>query len=176
MTDEAEVTKQVSSATRRAAVLWSVLIVSLLIMLSVVPGFLGYRPVRTWGTSMEPTLHDGDALLVKHVDPDEVKVGDIVTLEYPGKGPIAHRVVRIEPLPQGGFLFQTKGDANQSSEWWKVAAEEKIAVAFVRIPSLGRALEFIQTMPGRVLLAVNAIALLVVLTMMIKSRGAHGGG
>ncbi len=121
-------------------------------------------------------MHDGDDLLVKHVDPAEVKIGDIVTMQHAGGERVTHRVVRIEPRPLGGFLFQTKGDANQSPEWWVVAAEEKIAVAFVRVPFMGRLLEFIQTTAGGVLLVVNAVALLLVLTMIIQRYLAHRVG
>lgn len=57
-----------------------------------------------------------------------------------------------------------------------VAAEEKIAVAFVHFRFVGHALEFIQTIAGRVLLVLNAIALLIVLTIIIQSRLANRGG
>jgi len=154
----------------RRAVIWSVLVLALVIVVAMVPGILGYRPLSIRGTSMEPALHDGDALLTKHVNAAEVKVGDIVALEhYSGKW-MVHRVVRIEPLPQGGFLFQTKGDANQSPEWRKVDAEEKIAVTLVRLPSFGLLLEFIKTIPGLAVLVVNAVALLVVLTLLIRTH------
>ncbi len=62
------------------ALLWSLILLTIIIMLALTPSFLGYRPVRTFGSSMEPALHDGDALLVKHVDAAKVRVGDIVTL------------------------------------------------------------------------------------------------
>ena len=39
-----------------------------------------YRPTSVEGTSMEPALHDGDALWIKYVDPVEVNAGDIVAL------------------------------------------------------------------------------------------------
>ncbi|MFC2025455.1 signal peptidase I [Chloroflexota bacterium] len=169
-------TKCVIGVRTRTALPWSLMLLVIVIMLALIPGFLGYRPVRTFGSSMEPALHDGDALLVKHVDAAKVRVGDIVTLQHSSGERITHRVVRIEPRPQGGFLFQTKGDANQSPEWWVVAAEENIAVAFVRIPFMGRALDFIQTTAGGVTLVVNAIALLVILTMIIQRYLAHKVG
>ena len=84
-------------------------------------------------------------------------------------------MVRIAPLSQGGFLIQTRGDAEQSSEWAKVAADSKVAVAFLRIPYMGRLFEFIQSVPGIILLAVNAIVLLVVLTLTIRKHLVHSG-
>jgi len=121
---------------------------------------------------MEPALRDGDALLMKHVNPDEINVGDIVILHHPGKDPIAHRVVSIDPLPQGGFLFQTRGDANQLSEWWAVAADRKVAVAVAQIRLVGNALDFVQTLPGLILLLVTAIVLVVVLTKLFQRQRA----
>lgn len=171
MKSVAKVTEWFSLETRRAAV-WAVLVLALVIIVSIVPGIVGYRPLSIRGTSMEPALHDGDALLVKLVDAAEVKVGDIVALEhYSGKW-VVHRVVRIEPLPQGDFLFQSKGDANQSPEWQEVDAEKKVAVVCVRIPSFGLILEFIKTIPGLVVLVVDAMALVVVLTLLMRTHQA----
>jgi len=167
MKGKTEVVK-VSPKTRRA-VMWSALVLVLVVLAATVPGILGYRSLSIQGTSMAPALHGGDALLVKDVGADEVKVGDTITWEHYSGQWIVHRVVRIEPLPQGGFLFQTRGDSNQSSEWRKIDAEEKIVVAVVRVPSLGHVLEFFQTVPGIAVVVVAAIALLVVLTLFFRT-------
>ena len=74
--------------------------------------FFGYRVEAAWGTSMGPTLRDGDALLVKRLDVADVKVDDVVTLCPLGDESITHRVVKIEPLSNGSYLLATKGDAN----------------------------------------------------------------
>ena len=145
-------------------------------MLGMLPGLFGYRPVRIFGTSMEPALRNGDALLVKQVPPAGLKVGDIVGLESSSGQLFTHRVVRIEGMPQGDFLIRTKGDANPSPEWTRVAATEKVGVAILRIPKMGYILEFIQSLPGVIFLAANAIVLVVVLVPLIQRHIRHQGG
>ncbi len=128
-----------------------VLVPTLLVWVGVCSAFFGYCAVGCHGISMEPNLHDGDALWVKYLDSSEVKVGNIVTLQFPSEESITHRIIRVDLLSQGGFLFQTRGDANQYSEWWEVAAEEKIAVAFIRVRFAGYVLDFCASIIGRTL-------------------------
>ena len=176
MIEDSKATKQVSRRTRRVALLWSIMILILIIVVPVGVGFFGYRPLSIHGRSMDPTLRNGDAILVKNVDPTKVQLGDIVVLQHPNKGPIAHRVLNIESLPRGSLFFQTKGDANQLSEWWTVTGEKKIAVAFIRARLIGHALEFSQTVPGIILLSASALALMVVLTKLFQSSQSDTRG
>ena len=125
---------------------------------------------------MEPTLRNGDALLMKDMDHNKLRTGDIVALQHPSKGPIAHRIVSIKPISQHDLLIQTRGDANQLSEWWLVTANEKVAVAIVHIRFFGHALEFIKTVPGMILLLASVLVLLVVLTKLLQSSQLDSGG
>jgi signal peptidase I len=75
--------------------------------------FFGYRPVNIQGTSMKPTLLNGDQLWVKCLEPAGVKDDDIVALQDPVLGRIAHRLVSVESLPNGNYLLVTKGEANR---------------------------------------------------------------
>ena len=64
----------------RGSLLGLVLAPTILVWLTVGSLFFGYRPVSIQGTSMEPTLLDGDQLWVKYLELAEVKSGDIVAL------------------------------------------------------------------------------------------------
>lgn len=75
------------------------------------------RPVRfrATGSSMHPTIRSGEALWVVPVDPDRVRVGDVVLHAAFESRLVAHRVVDISsPPPLGGpsppAVFLTKGD------------------------------------------------------------------
>ena len=66
------------------------------------------------GESMRPTLVSGETVLLQQVDPDKVRLGDL--LLYQGKGSesmplLLHRVVAVRCRPGGGIQFQTQGDA-----------------------------------------------------------------
>ncbi len=125
---------------------------------------------------MEPALLDGDQLWIKHLEPAEVKVGDIVALQDPVLGRIAHRLVSIESLPNGSYLMVTKGDANRYAEEWQVDPGGKVGVAFVRVRFTGKAVRFLKTIPGMILLLVGAVTLSVALWMARRRRLTHGGG
>jgi signal peptidase len=149
--------------------------VTLIVLLGLVPGMLGYRPVATHGSSMEPALRTGDALLTKQVDAAGLKGGEIVVIVRQGRDAVVHRVVGIEPLPDGRFLLQTKGDANDFSEWWKVEGNAKLPVAILRLPWLGHVLVFIKTPTGLAAALAAAALLMVILAMAVSKRWRQSG-
>ena len=146
------------------------------ILVTVVAAFFGYRPVSALGTSMEPTLRNGDALWVRHLDPADVKVGHIVNLADPIGGWIAHRVISVELLPQGNYHVVTRGDANSLVEEWLVKDDERILVVFVRVPVVGYLLEFFGSILGRVLVLGIASIPLMALWMARRRRLARESG
>ena len=126
--------------------------------------FFGYHPVITHGSSMEPALQEGDTIWVKHLDVADVKVGDIVMLSSLGRHWVIHRVIKAQPLPQEGYLLETKGDANRFAEEWEINANATVGVSVARVPFAGYVFEFLVSLGGIVLLlglAVSAIAIYV---------------
>lgn len=76
--------------------------------------------------SMEPSIHEGDYIVVKKADPAELKEGDIICFYSGDKAiygmPNTHRIVRI--LDDGSFV--TKGDANNKEDPVPVTADSII--------------------------------------------------
>jgi len=70
------------------------------------------------GTSMAPTIKDGDVVLWVKADPAELEVGDIIVYQHPtqpGEKLIVHRIIRI--IKEGGkYMFETKGDNRLESD------------------------------------------------------------
>jgi len=69
------------------------------------------------GSSMEPTLHEGDVVIWTPVRMEDVGIGDIVVFRsyvYPGRI-ISHRVVEITEFG-GERYFKTKGDGNNYTD------------------------------------------------------------
>src|SRR5690349_25057953 len=56
----------------------------------------GLEPARANGTSMEPALHHGDALLLAKADPAALHAGEVVWALHEG-WPIMHRIVDLHP-------------------------------------------------------------------------------
>src|SRR5689334_10827494 len=63
--------------------------------------------------SMSPTIPVGSAALVREVPVRELHVGDVVTVDRPGRLPVTHRIVAIDDAGAGGARRLTlRGDAN----------------------------------------------------------------
>ena len=66
-------------------------------------------------TSMEPTFCKGDIVVVKGVNPEDIKVGDIIVYYNPYRHfPVVHRVVAIN-REDSKIYFITKGDNNRTN-------------------------------------------------------------
>jgi len=153
-----------------------VLAATILIWFAVGSLFFGYGLLISHGSSMEPALRNGDIIWVKQLDVADVKVGDIVTLPPNGQESVTHRLIRVQPLLQEGYLLETKGDASQFVEEWEVSHGSKVEVAFVRVRFVGQVVEFLRTIPGIVLLLAVTATLSVALWMAHRKRLVHGGG
>lgn len=80
-----------------------------------VPKVCGYALLRVMTGSMEPTIPTDSLLVVKEVPVNSLKVGDVIS--FYSKDPAlwgmvnTHRIIEIG-REEGGYLFCTKGDAN----------------------------------------------------------------
>ncbi len=83
-------------------------------------GFLGIRIFTVVTESMVPKYNVGDAILVREVPPEELKVGDDIT--YLGKEEsfkdkyITHQIIEIEKKEDGKYRIVTKGIANEDKD------------------------------------------------------------
>lgn len=123
----------------------------------------GYRFASNHGTSMEPTLSDGDMFWVRRTPVADITVGDIVSLYSLEQLWIAHRIIHLEHSPHGGYLLETKGDANWLTEVWEISADETVPVVVARIRFGGYAMDYLASTPVRILLSIAMVTLVVVL-------------
>ena len=125
------------------------------------------RPLVVLSGSMEPALGTGDVTVVRSIAPVDARPGDIVTFRDPADAErlITHRV-RSMTIQGDAVQFVTRGDANNVSERWRVAANGEIGRVLYRIPELGWALTFARSKGLFVLLLGAALVLLVVFELM----------
>lgn len=69
------------------------------------------------GSSMTPTIRDGDTLLIAPIQAHELRVGQIVLCQTENNRYIVHRLVRRR-RQQGGVSFLLKGDQCRSADGW----------------------------------------------------------
>jgi len=119
------------------------------------------RPLTVMSGSMQPTIMTGDVVVALPVAPLDVRPGDIVSFNDPGRGGklVTHRVRSLRQVG-GKVSFVTRGDANTGVEKWRVRANHKVSRTVLRVPKLGRALVFGRTRTGLLTLVLLPLLLL----------------
>ena len=79
-----------------------------------IPSLFGYKTFSILSGSMEPTLHIGDLIIIKEINAEELKTGDIITF-MEGNSAVTHRIIEIIN-ENGKFSYKTKGDANDTND------------------------------------------------------------
>lgn len=67
--------------------------------------------------SMQGVIDKGDVVIINK-SKKNYKEGDILAVDVDGTM-IVHRVVKVTKV-DGGYIYQTKGDANNGEDWWTV--------------------------------------------------------
>lgn len=101
-----------------------------------------YKLILVTSDSMTPVFKSGDLIMIVRVDPDQVKVGDIVTFQTKDHKLLTHRIVEIK---EDGEMV-TKGDANEEADRWSDGWKlKKVSAKYVaRIPIVGRFMSWIK--------------------------------
>lgn len=87
-------------------------------LLIVVPRLAGGVPLTILSGSMEPNLPVGSLAVVVPVEPEDVRIGQIITYLPNPDDPtaITHRVTGITHRADGGLTFTVQGDANSAAD------------------------------------------------------------
>jgi signal peptidase len=131
--------------------MWKIILIVFLVLVFLFLLFIGYgaginnrfyKILIVTSGSMSPTFDPGDLIVVTKIDPENVKVGDIVTFQTKEKGILTHRVVEIKT--DGEIV--TKGDANQTVDFWSNGWKlEKVEIIYrFKIQKLGYAVSGLQ--------------------------------
>lgn len=132
--------------------------VALMVAAAVLPGLVGLVPLVVVSGSMQPSLHVGDMVVTRKVEPESLQVGDVITYRV-GPDLNTHRIVGIELTPKG-IMFRTKGDANSSQDAEPVPSEHVLAKVIYHIPFVGYLLDFVESVSGRILFIVAPVIIL----------------
>lgn len=102
----------------------------LLILVVLIPIFLGGTRYLVVSDSMSPTINRGDVIISRETDTPEV--GQIVTFVQDGEL-LTHRITRIVQ----GEIY-TQGDANMAEDFEPISAENILGVVVYKIPFIGK--------------------------------------
>lgn len=122
--------------------------------------------------SMTPDIDVYDVVFVMKKDPNEIKVGDVVsyysTNSFFGTTPITHRIVEKYINPSDGKpIFRTKGDANPVMDDEVIVSDNIIGTVRFVIPALGR-IQFFLASKGGWFIAILVPALGIIIYDIMK--------
>ena len=138
-------------------------VLSLVIAANIGPA-LGHQLVVIRGSSMSPAIPRGAVVDIARVQPQDIKVGDIVTLKSPGGTVYTHRINRIVQLSDGMYI-ETIGDAVGQPDTPLQPASEVAGRVTYSLPYLGL-LMYMLTIPTGVL-SIFCLALTMLLCIWL---------
>jgi signal peptidase len=117
------------------------------------------------GTSMAPSVKEGDLIKYEKISPSEIEVGDIIVYRIPPLVQkyrdcplvVTHRVVEIRGTTVG-LYYRTKGDNNPAQDPWSVEYGDIIGKVSQQISYLGFPLLFLKSRSGLTLIVIMFFA------------------
>jgi signal peptidase I len=112
------------------------------------PAF-GHELIVVRGGSMEPAIGLGSVIDVVHVQPADLRQGDVVTLKDAAGTLVSHRINRLVSTSDGLYI-ETKGDANNAPDAALVPVTQVVGRVDASVPKLGYLL-YLLTLPTGIL-------------------------
>ena len=116
----------------------------------------GYKAFVITTSSMEPTISEGDIVIVKEIKQDKIKQGIIITFYKEGQY-ITHRVIDI--VQENNITqYITKGDNNNVEDSEKTEFQDVEGEMIASIPHLGTLIRFLE---NRIVFLVFILGILI---------------
>jgi len=137
----------------------------------VIPKIAGAIPMTVLTSSMEPGLPPGTLIVVKPIDTDEIRVGDVITYQIESNKPgvITHRVTAITNSSNGSRTFTLKGDNNDVVDDLQVIPVQVVGKLWYSVPWIGYVSNFVNGSGKSWVVPLAAIALFIYAGYMITS-------
>ena len=116
-----------------------ILVLALAAAVIVVPAVTHSIPLTVLTSSMEPTLPPGTLVIVRPVEPADIRIGDAVTYQIRSGEPevITHRVIAITQGVDGFRSFTLQGDNNAAPDPDPVQEVQVQGRVWYSVPYLG---------------------------------------
>src|SRR3972149_8129330 len=183
--------KIIFDAVKITVVIELVSVSAAIILLTLPPLAGGNKALVVLSDSMKPTMPAGSLVVTLPVKSspillspveDAIKqakfsLGDVVSYKLPGaKNLVTHRVVNVQE-ENGGFVYQTKGDANNTPDQIALREKDIVGRVVLAIPYLGFLVGFAKTIMGLLVMValpglyVVAAELFSIIREIRKKRG-----
>lgn len=124
-----------------------------------------YIPLNVKTNSMEPTIMEGDFIIVEECDPSELKVGDVISFLATEEDTVivkTHRIVFIDETTKDRS-FITRGDNNEVNDNVPVFPSDVVGKwNDVRLAKVGTILDFVSSQTGFLICIVLPLLILFV--------------
>jgi signal peptidase I len=138
------------------------------VLLGKVVPLTGRQALIVGGSSMEPAIPLGAAIVVGPVDAADLKVGDVVSLRAgDDRALFTHRITEVVDRPDGRWI-RTKGDANDSADPTLVHASAVVGRVQASLPYAGYLLALLSV-PMGVLFLLGIAATLLAAVWLLES-------
>jgi signal peptidase len=129
---------------------------------------VGRQSIVIGGSSMEPAIHLGAAIVVQPVDPATLAVGDVVSMQIgPERTTYTHRIVAVVDRADGRWI-RTKGDSNPVPDPTLVPVSAIIGRVELNVPFAGYLLALLS-IPVGVIFVVGLAATLLAIAWLLES-------
>ena len=165
-------------------IIWKCLLgfLALLIISYISIGFIAPRKVISIfrfqnfvisSNSMDPTIKYGDIIIVKQVNIEDLKVGDIVTFyvdfNLDGKDEVVtHYLAEINTNEDNKYFFRTHRENTTIYDSWLIEEEDIIGRYVTKIKSIGKISLYIQSGFGLGIFIVDII-IIIFISMILSS-------
>lgn len=126
-----------------------------------VPSFFGWKPFIVLSGSMETQISVGDVVVVKEIDTDNLKKGDIIAFRD-NDIVITHRIDDII-TENNETKYITKGDNNNTQDEGYVLPNQIEGIFKFKVSRLGNLAMFIQTPVGMIVCLSIPVLLLAII-------------
>ena len=141
-----------------------------LLLGKVVP-LTGHQTIIIGGSSMEPEIRLGAAVVIGPVRATDLASGDVVSLQIgPSRTTFTHRIVDVVSRPDGTWI-RTKGDANAEPDPTLVPASAILGRVEWSIPWVGFLLALLSLPIGVVFVLGLAVTLLAIAWLLESLEG-----
>jgi len=145
-----------------------ILVVVFGVILAKVVPVTGRQTIIVGGTSMEPAIAMGSAIVVAPVPASDLKVGDVVSLRAgEDRALFTHRVIEVIDAPDGRYV-ETKGDANERTDPTPIHESAIEGRVELTIPLAGYLIALLS-IPTGVLFLVGVAATLLAAVWLLES-------
>ncbi len=128
------------------------------------PDFFGYKSFVIMSGSMEPTIKKGDAILVKEVPENEIRIHDIISFTTQNKTNVTHRIIGIAE-ENGKRKYTTKGDNNNTEDKERITYEQMDGKYQFKMSRFGVVINILKSK-----FTLMILVLIIILIACYKSR------